>query len=617
MRDAVLKALDLSGTMVLVIVRGSGGLMVADVSPAFMQRTGWEWTAIVGQPWDMVPAGADSVPAQTLRTAMATGVPCQAEIWCRTLDRSGSFLFGLRLVPTGPGQFTIVGRDITAQDAASRQQRAAQGLLARMFATIGTAIAITDWQDTLLMTNPHFDRMHGRAPGSLTGSSLRQLLTPASRGPMEAARAAQAESHARVEVEHPAQSLHQDGTVIDITLRAVITEHAADRFRIVTLIPRIGGTFRVAGNIRLIGLEDGRLAMGAGWAAIAERAIAERAVAERAAAERPMAERAMAMAAAVIHRSLAPGDTYSRTDDGDFLICFAGAAEEDARFRIAMIARDICARLMGDGVDIASSQVTGLVATIDATGTEEHELPALLLTRLGDRRFVAARQARRLLVDALHTVRCVTVPITDRAGGCVGTLIDIPGPTQRELAAALTLLSDTEAAGFDLNILMLTLLVEQAGALPGLEAGGPVLLSIDLDLLHRPGHAARLMALAETLPSGLRARLTILLRHLGLEHGPHRVQAPMQQLRTHCRDAAFALPHPELPPSMLTLACGNPNPVVALPAARLLRPDRERIAQFVAALHARDGRLLALGAAAADRAALLQVGVDWVAMALD
>ena len=441
MRDAVLKALDLSGTMVLVIVRGSGGLTVADVSPAFMQRTGWEWTAIVGQPWDMVPAGADSVPAQALRTAMATGVPCQAEIWCRTLDRSGSFLFGLRLVPTGPGQFTIVGRDITAQDAASRQQRAAQGLLARVFATIGTAIAITDWQDTLLMTNPHFDRMHGRAPGSLTGSSLRQLLTPTSRGPMEAARAAQAESHARVEVEHPAQSLHQDGTVIDITLRAVITEHGADRFRIVTLIPRIGGTFRVAGNIRLIGLEDGRLAMGAGWAA--------------------MAERAMDAAAHVIHRSLAPGDTYSRTDDGGFLICFAGAAEEEARFRAAMIARDIRARLIGDGADVTSSQVTALVATIDAPGTEEHELEALLHNRLGDRRSVAERQARRLLVDALHTVRCVTVPITDRAGGRVGTLIDIPGTPQRELAAALTLLFDTEAAGFDLNILMLTLLIEQ------------------------------------------------------------------------------------------------------------------------------------------------------------
>ena len=67
---------------------------------------------------------------------------------------------------------------------------------------------------------------------------------------------------------------------------------------------------------------------------------------------------------------------------------------------------------------------------------------------------------------------------------------------------------------------------------------------------------------------------------------------------------------------MLTLACGNRNPVVALPAARLLRPDRERIGQFVALLHARDGRLLALGSAEEDRAALLQVGVDWVAEGL-
>ena len=442
MRDAVVKALDLSGTMVLVVVRGPGGLTVADVSPAFMQRTGWKWTAIVGQPWDMVPADACSLPATTLHAAMAADLPNQGEVWCRTFDPPGSFLFGLRLVPTGTSQFTIIGRDITSQDAASRQQRAAQALLARVFATVGTAIAITDWHDTLLMTNPHFDRMHGRAPGSLTGSSLRQLLTPASRGPMEAARLAHTDYHAGNGVEHPTQSLHQDGTVIDATLRAVVVEHGTDRYRIVTLTPpRIGGTFRVAGNIRLIGLADVRRAMGAGWAA--------------------MAERAMDAAAHVIHRSLAPGDTYSRTDDGGFLICFAGAAEEEARFRAAMIARDIRARLIGDGADVTSSQVTALVATIDAPGTEEHELEALLHNRLGDRRSVAERQARRLLVDALHTVRCVTVPITDRAGGRVGTLIDIPGTPQRELAAALTLLFDTEAAGFDLNILMLTLLIEQ------------------------------------------------------------------------------------------------------------------------------------------------------------
>lgn len=118
------------------------------------------------------------------------------------------------------------------------------------------------------------------------------------------------------------------------------------------------------------------------------------------------------------------------------------------------------------------------------------------------------------------------------------------------------------------------------------------------------------MALAETLPPGLRARLTILLRHLGLEHGPRRVQAPMQQLRTHCRDVALALPQPELPPPMLTLAYGYPNPVKALPATRLLRPDHERIAQFVAAPHARDRRLLAL-AAAERRRCCRQEWIGW------
>lgn len=179
-----------------------------------------------------------------------------------------------------------------------------------------------------------------------------------------------------------------------------VAEHGADRFRIVILNPRIGNALRVAGNIRLSGLEDVRRDMGTGWAA--------------------MVERAMDAAAHVIHRSLTPGDTYSRTDDSDFLICFTGAAEEEARFRAAMNARDIRARLMGDGANVASSPVTALVATIDATGTEEHELLALLHTHLGDRRFVAARQARRLLVNALHTVRCVTVPYHGPGGWACG-----------------------------------------------------------------------------------------------------------------------------------------------------------------------------------------------------
>ncbi len=527
---------------------------------------------------------------------MASDSAAQTELWCRTLDPPGSFLFGLRLVPTGPGQFTIIGRDITAQDAASRKQRAGQALLARVFAAVNIAIAVTDWQDTLLMTNPHFDRLHGRDPGALTGTSLVQLLAPAARDAMVAARVNQSACSAAdrgADVEHPVQTLRQDGTVIEGTLRAVVTEHGADRFRIVTLTPSTGGLFRVAGNIRLIGLDDVRRAAGTGWAA--------------------MAERAMTAAEHVIERALAPGDTYSRTDDAAFLVCFASAVEEEARFRAAIIARDIRAKLMGDGADAASSQVTALVSTVDATGTSLQDVPDHLNNRLGDRRAGAERQARQVLMNALTNVRCATTSITDRTGQPVATLVDIPAATQVELSNALTLLPDTAAAGFDLNVLLLTLLIEQAPRLPGLQAGGPVLLPVDLDLLHRPGHTARLLALLGTLPGPVRFRLTILIGHLRLEQGPRRVLGPMQQLRSHCRDVGFSLIQPELPPSALTLACGSRSPLVSLPAARLLRPDRERITHFITALHGRGGVLLALGATPDDRAALLEIGVDWMA----
>ncbi len=579
MRDAVSLALDASGTMAIVVVRSPAGPVVADVSPAFMLCTGWNWAEIVGQPWESVPVATAGAPGQLVRAAMAEEMPAQTELWCRTLDPPGKFLFGMRLVPTAPGQFTIIGRDITAQDAASRQQRAAQTLLARVFAKVDTAIAITDWQDTLLMTNPQFDQLHGHAPNRLTGTNLGALLTPGSQAAMVKARAAQTDA-----VELPVQSLHRDGSATDATLRAVVTELGADRFRIVTITPVSGGRFRVAGNMRLIGLDAVRRAAGDGWAA--------------------MASRSLDTAEHVIERALAPGDCYSRTAEGEFLICFATAVAEEAQFRAAMIEREIGNRLLGDHGPAAARLVTVAAEPI-AAAIEMRPNPAP----------EPAPPARIPLADALKAIRLVTTPVIDRAGRTVATMLDIPPRAHHDLVAALALLADEAAAGFDVNVLLLTLLIEQAERLPDLQVGGPVLLPVSLDPLLKPGHAARLHALLATAPAPLRARLTIVLGHLRLEQGTRRVLVPMQQLGLYCQDAAFALLQPELPPSVVTLACGSRRPLVTLPAARLLRPDRERISGFILQLKGRDGRLLALGAPPGEREALWTMGVDWLTAA--
>ena len=596
MRDAISLALDASGTMAIVVVRSLAGPVVADVSPAFMLCTGWDWAQIVGQLWDVVPVAATGLadrPAQQVRAAMTDGTPVQTELWCRTIEPAGKFLFGMRLVPTGPGQFTLIGRDITAQDAASRQQRAAQTLLARVFASVDTAIAITDEQDALLMTNPQFDRLHGHAPNRLTGVNLSALLTPGSFVSMLAARTAQAlggqavggqalGGQAGAAMEVAVQSLHRDGSTMDGTLRAVVTELGADRFRILTLTPAGGGRFRVAGNMRLIGLDAVRRAAGEKWPA--------------------MEARSLDVAEQVIERALTPGDCHSRTSEGGFLICFATAVAEEAQFRAATIEREIGVRLLGDNGPAAARLVTVEPQPIVAANL------AGFWTGTPDR--VAARLP---LADALKSVRLVTTPVMDRAGRPIATLVDIPPKAQHDLSAALALMADGAAAGFDGNVLLLTLLVEEAEQTPGLLAGGPVMLPINLDFLVQPGHAARLHAVLATVPGPLRARLTILLGQLRLEQGTRRVLAPLQQLRLYCQDVAFSLLQPELPPAVMTLACGNRRPIVTLPAARLLRPDRERIAGFILQLHVREGRLLAHGAAAGDREALWALGVDGLA----
>ena len=69
-------------------------------------------------------------------------------------------------------------------------------------------------------------------------------------------------------------------------------------------------TVHVAGKIRLVGLDEVKEALGARWAAVAARA--------------------MASAEHVIRRHCGPRDTWSRTADGGFLICFADATEEEA-----------------------------------------------------------------------------------------------------------------------------------------------------------------------------------------------------------------------------------------------------------------------------------------------
>jgi len=79
-----------------------------------------------------------------------------------------------------------------------------------------------------------------------------------------------------------------------------------------------------------------------------------------------VAERAMATAEHVIKSRCGRGDTYARTPEGDFLICFGpGTNEDEAAFRIASIAQEIRIRLIGDGQDSGTADGSAITTAIE------------------------------------------------------------------------------------------------------------------------------------------------------------------------------------------------------------------------------------------------------------
>jgi PAS domain S-box-containing protein len=78
-----------------------------------------------------------------------------------------------------------------------------------------------------------------------------------------------------------------------------------------------------------------------------------------------VASRAMSSADYVIRRRCGSHDTWSRTADGGFLICFATATEDEAAFRASAMAREIRIRLIGDGETEATATVSAIAAAVD------------------------------------------------------------------------------------------------------------------------------------------------------------------------------------------------------------------------------------------------------------
>ena len=379
------QAVDQSDDIVLLLESsGATGAVLIAANGAFRRASGHSDAQLAHRPVaDLFPPGE---PAAALLTAIRDRATLRTELACHRAG-GGSFMFGLHLMPAPertPGRpcCVILGRDITAQLEARRMQDSIQRLLAKVFTSVDEAVAIINAAGRIVMANPRLDQLLGYQPNQLVGRNTLDLVEAGSR----AAMAATIQRHiARGgDLTFVAPLLRADGTRIVVSLTSVLVSTDDTRqFRIVTLRSQAvsGGGMRVesAGRIRLVGLDEVRVAMGDRWQAVAERS--------------------MATAETVIKRRCGPEDSYSRADETSFLICFGVLGEQAASFRAAMIGREIRDRLIGQGGDPDTAYVRSIAAAVrfPDTGAAAASLHTVLLDGLDTQMERIEREARHTL----------------------------------------------------------------------------------------------------------------------------------------------------------------------------------------------------------------------------
>jgi PAS domain S-box-containing protein len=593
MLPMVAHALDLSGGVLAIVERAAEAdrLIVRQVNGAFCRAFGAEAAALEGQPFAALAAPEEGAKLQALAAAAARGEAHRSELACVRPNGSRLWL-GLHLMPADPAShqarlFVMLARDITAPRREAEQQNAVQRLLATVFAAAETGLAIVGQDGRFLMTNAAHDRMLGYEPGALAGRPSADFLAPESREAVRLARAQQLVDAKRYAVD--ASLLAADGTHVPVMLvSGVVSPSDRERYRVVTVIPR-GPAQRPAaplqvhltGKIRLITLEDVKATLGDRWES--------------------MVERVMDSAERIVARQMAPGDTFFRTKDHGFVVCYPSASEEEATFRAAALAREIRHRLIGTGEDPETVEVSAVVAAVpvpagpggpgnaalDRSMAEvEQQLRAEARLPPGARGFVFERVIGREQGPLLgHYVRA------QWPGRGAGGITALP-PDRLEADLA-------------------TLRFAERVAVERSSGGEALFVEIDFDCFFSRQKTLSLLDVCQGLSPDARGRVVLLMGGMTENVASSRVLDSVQRLRPFCRAVGFVLDAPDLRTTDVLVTAGTFVLLNAHAWDRTPALANARITKLAAGLHARKSSLMARGVdIPAAREALRDCGVN-------
>jgi PAS domain S-box-containing protein len=605
------ETLDQSDDCVLVLERAShavGDLTTVAANDAFCRVSGFSHEELIPQPLRALAAEEAGLSRwNELEQAARDGRPVRCELLCRRKN-GNPFWFGLHMMPAHdsvPDCFVVLGRDITERLHASQQQAAVQSLLAKVFIVVKAPVAIVSHEGLIQMTNPALDELLGYPPGSLVGKNAMECNAPDMRPTVEAARERQiSDGH---DYTAATKLLRADGSEIAVEITSITVQREdLRRCRIITVLPQPASgpamSVRVAGKIKLIGLEDVKESLGTRWNA--------------------MAERATASAEHVIRQRCGPRDVCTRTADGGFLICFGDCSEDEAALRAAAIAREIRNKLIGDGDAPSAADVSSIAASIevpDVPGQSIDALAAIIDERINTRLAEIEAKARDTLKAALLSRSFRLEQIRSRrTHDVVAQFVKLQVDQENRILAAYSALSMADRQNFDLDRLLLGHAADQA--LAQIASGGTrlIMVNLDFDVFLDRRRIERYLAACGALDPRLRERLVVLLYGMPKGFPKSRLLECVLRLRPYCHTVGFEAEGLEFPSIDSSLLSGA---IVVLRGERLARPgakDLERLRQLNEELHQHHAHVLARQIAAwSDVQRLSKAGIDLISVAAE
>jgi PAS domain S-box-containing protein len=611
LQQLLYQALDSADNVMLVLEQSdddAGSPIVTATNDAFCRVSGFTQAEISDRPLvGLAASAANPATWAEIGQAAREGRSFRSELLCAR-KAGPPFWLGLHLMPVdeaAPPCFVLFGRDITEVLRDRQQHAAVRGLLAKVFVAVQAAVAIVDENGMIMMANPALDKLLGYQAGGLIGRNCPDITAPESRDVAQEAHQRQLENEQGYTIE--TAMMRADGSQARVNFTSIMAEREGlRRYRILTLSPLMVAeasppvSVHVAGKIKLIGLDEVKSVLGPRWEALAARV--------------------MASAEHVIRTRCGPKDTWSRTPDGEFLICFGEATEEEATFRGAAIAREVRTRLIGEGVSESIAQVTAITAAVelpDQAARSPDGLVNAISERLNARLAEIETRARQTLRQAMHGATCELAAVLSRhQRGVVCHFGSLPRMLERGIQCALTALPVRESQAFDFDRLVLGAAAEQIVAQLASGSTLPIMVTVDFEVFLDRSSIERYVAACQQLDQRLRPWLILVLAHLPLGVPQSRVQECVTRLRPFCNSVAYQAEAVEMPAIVFSSLGAS---VVVLQEGDLngwAPEDMAKLARLIGVVRTNRARVLVRQVSSWENAKrLLKLGVDLVALA--